>query len=120
MRRVSIFYEMPTPTIYPKAIATISKLPTSLRFGVAGALSGRGFSILRQRLSLRTQPYQITLGMCRIPAKVAGQLWRLLKKQCRLMYSQRHYFRVSAHPSGTRMLKSCYLLFDKNFIAILN
>src|SRR3989304_7224506 len=101
MGRVSIFYEMPTPTIYQKDIVTISKLPTSLRFGVAGALSGRGFSILRQWLSLRTQPYQITPGMCRIQAKVAGQLWRLLKKQRRVMSSQHHYFNACAPARGT-------------------
>ena len=85
-----------------------------------GALSGRGFSILRQWLSLRTQPYQITPGMCRIQAKAAGQLWQLLKNQCRLMYSQHHYLHVSAHARGTRMLKSCYRLCDKNLVAILN
>ena len=33
---------------------------------------------------------------------------------------QRHYSRVSAHARGTRMLKSCYRLCDKNLVAILN
>ncbi len=85
-----------------------------------GSVIGSWLLDLRQWLSLRTQPYQITLGMCRIPAKVAGQLWRLLKKQCRLMCSQHHYLRVFAHDRGTRMLKSCYRLCDKNLVDMLN